>query len=95
MNWDAQDYRVMKILYLPKHVNVAKGDSVFTSGFNNIYPEGIYLGNVNEIQIENNESFHDVSMKLVNDFSELKHAFVIENKRKVEILEMEKFNENE
>ena len=95
MKWDTKDYRKMIINYLTKHVKVVKGDSVFTSGFNSIYPEGIYLGKVSEVRSQKDKSFHDVKIDLVNNFSQLKHAYVVVNKRIEEIKEVEELSENE
>ena len=89
MKWNADNFRHMKINYLTKHAKVEKGDSVYTSGYNSIYPEGIYLGRIIDIGVEEDKSFYDVKMDLANDFSQVKYAYVVVNKRLEEIKEVE------
>ena len=95
MNWDGLDYKYMNIESLPKHEKVYVKDSVFTSGYSTLYPEGIFLGIVEEVEIENDRSFYTIRMKLVNNFSELKYAYLVKNQRKVEIVEIDELGENE
>lgn len=88
MNWDGEDYQYSKILHLPKHVKVAKGDSIFTSGYGNIFPEEILVAIVTEVVTEKDKSFHEIKVKLVNNFSSLKSAYVVIDKMKQEKTEL-------
>jgi len=89
VKWDGEDPRFAKLLYIPRHVKVNKGDTILTSGFNAVYPSNIPIGTIEEIQLRENESFYDLTIRLMEDFSSLTYVYVIENPKKEERLEIE------
>lgn len=84
LNWSGSDYGVCNVIHLPKHVKVQKGDSIYTSGFGGIFPEEVYVGKISVVNTQKDKSFHEIEMELVNDFSILKSAYVVIDKRKEE-----------
>ena len=52
VKWPGGDYRTALLDYIPLHVKPAKGDTVMTSGFNTVFPEGIMVGTISSVQKE-------------------------------------------
>ncbi len=81
------------LLYVPRHVTVQPGDSIVTSGYNAIFPPGVPIGKVESVDIEENETFYDIQIRLFNDFTRLSYVYVIKNKFKAEKDSIENIHE--
>ena len=88
--WDGLDYRYANLLEIPFHVDVEVGDTVVTSGYSSIFPEGIMIGTVQSFEQPKGENYYDISVKLSTNFKALSYVEVIENKGKSEMDELEK-----
>jgi len=80
VQWDGKSPEYAKVLYVPRHYNLALGDTVVTSGFNAVYPNGITIGVISKLTLPENASFFDVQIKFVNDFTSLSLVEVVLNK---------------
>lgn len=84
--WYGKNPRKANIIYLPKHIKIAKGDTIITSGYNAVYPYGVLIGVVDEVKTDVSlESTERISIKLSTDFSNLGYVYVVENKLKPEL----------
>lgn len=93
IQWDGMNPDFVKLEYIPRHVKVAKGDSVLTSGYNAIFPEGIMVGHIEEVHLTD-ELFYDLKVKLSQDFRKLSYVEVVRNSLKHELDSLnESFNE--
>jgi rod shape-determining protein MreC len=88
IQWDGLNPEFVKLEYIPRHVQVAKGDSVLTSGYNAIFPEGIMVGHVEEVRLTD-ELFYDLKVKLSQDFRKLSYVEVVRNSLKQELDSLE------
>jgi rod shape-determining protein MreC len=77
VQWDGTSPDYIKLLYLPRHVQPAKGDTIVTSGYNSVYPEGLMVGIIDEITLKDEALFYDVQVKLSQDFRKLVYLAVI------------------
>ena len=64
-------------------MDVAEGDTIVTSGYSAIFPEGIPVGTVDEASVENG-NFYRIKVKLFTDFRHLTYVDVIRNLQKEE-----------
>lgn len=87
--WDGVDYRRALLKDIPFHVNIAKGDTVVTSGFSAIFPEGVKLGIVDEVLSSSGGNFQDVKVLLSNDFKSLSYVKVVGDLMKEERINLE------
>ena len=85
VQWDGRDPRIVKLLYIPRHVIPRVGDRVVTSGFNSIFPPGVEIGTVKEWTEIEDDSFLDITIELSTDFSSVAFVYVIENSMKQEL----------
>ncbi len=77
VEWDGYDPDYVKLRYIPLHVKPALGDTVVTSGYSGVFPSDILIGTISEINPSNETSFHDLRVKLAQDFRKLSYVTVI------------------
>lgn len=83
-NWDGKDPSTAKLLFVPRHVKIALGDTIVTSGYSGLFPEGIMVGTVKEKSITGDATFYDIKLELATDFYQLQHVYVVKNRYKAE-----------
>jgi rod shape-determining protein MreC len=83
VQWDGKNPDYVKLKYVPTHVTAAKGDTIITSGYNAVYPEGIMVGYIDEIK-RDETLFYDITVKLSQDFRKLSFVEVVKNHLKHE-----------
>ena len=93
--WDGVDPHLIKLMDIPRHKSVNKGDSVVTSGFNLTFPPGILVGRVRSVGVQPNQTFHDITLDLATNFSNLSFVYVVENRLQSAQDQLEKQVENE
>ncbi len=83
-SWDGESPSKGIVQYVPRHVNVKKGDTVVTSGYNAIFDEGTMVGIVDVVELPENAAFYNIKLRLATDFNTLSYVYVIKNSLKVE-----------
>jgi rod shape-determining protein MreC len=89
ISWDGNDYQYVKLNEIPFHVNLNKGDTIVTSGYSLIFPEGILIGTISDFSKEKGGNFYDITVKLSVDFKSVEYVYVINNLYKKELLDLE------
>jgi len=84
IQWDGLDPNLVEFKYIPRHVDPVVGDSVVTSGYNAIFPEGIMIGIIDEVKLSDEALFYDLKVKLSQDFRKLSFVAVVRNHRQQE-----------
>jgi len=87
--WDGISYREAILSEVPQHANVAIGDTVETSGYSSMFPEGIFIGEVVSYKTQKG-NFHDVRVKLEVDFKRLRRVNVVKFTNHMEQKELER-----
>ena len=93
--WDGVDPHLMKLNDISLTKPVSIGDSVVTSQFNSTFPPGILVGRVRTVGVQPNQTFHDITLNLATNFSNLSFVYVVENRLQAEQEQLEKQIENE
>ncbi len=88
IHWDGNSLVKTKLMFVPKHIVLQKGDTVVTSGYNSIFPEGITVGYVDSYEL-NDDGYFDIDVNLSNDFSNLGYVYIVKNPLKEERIELE------
>lgn len=86
--WEGDDYRIASLTEIPLHVDVQKGDTVITSGYSSIFPEGIVIGIVQDLTQPEGENYHAIDVRLSVDFKALSHVEIIDFQKKDELDEL-------
>ncbi|HAQ64922.1 MAG TPA: rod shape-determining protein MreC [Bacteroidales bacterium] len=76
--WEGTNYRRISLLNLPVHVPLRVGDSVVTSGFSIIFPEGIPIGRIRKFKPDQGD-YYSISLDLFTDFNALGWVYVVKN----------------
>jgi len=80
IQWDGEQADQVKLKFIARHVPIAIGDTILTSGFNSVFPEGIHVGYVQDVRININESFYDIDVKLATSFDNLNMTYIVKDK---------------
>lgn len=89
VQWDGSDPRFANLLYIPRHVQLLSGDTVVTSGYNAVFPEGVLVGIIREINLKEEAPFHEIKIELAQDFTKLAFVEIVKSNLKHEIDSLE------
>ncbi|MGL1885280.1 MAG: rod shape-determining protein MreC [Reichenbachiella sp.] len=93
--WDGEDPMLASIKYLPRHINLAIGDSISTSGYNSIFPANEMVGIVTELSLTDAATFYNAKIELTTDFYELNTVYLLSLQGKEEIDSLNNLVEHE
>ncbi len=94
IEWDGDDYQIADLREIPFHVELEVGDTIVTSGYSTVFPEGLMIGTVQSFFQPEGESFYTIRVKLATDFKSIHFVNVIENRDKKELIKLEERKEN-
>lgn len=89
VQWDGEDPLTAELKFVPRHLNLAIGDTVMTSGFGSVFPEDYLIGFVQDVELRSESAFYDARVRLATDFTRLHTAYIVEIRDKQEKLELE------
>jgi rod shape-determining protein MreC len=90
ISWDGKDYRKAQLNEIPFHIKLIKGDTLITSGYSSMFPEGIMVGTISDFDLNDGKDFYNININLSTDFMSLNHVYVISNLFKEEQEKLEK-----
>jgi rod shape-determining protein MreC len=88
-NWDGKDFKYINLADIPYHVKLKKGDTVITSGFSTIFPEGIEIGIIENFDFNEGNDFYNIVVRLSTEFNKINHVYVVRHKKKNEFKQIE------
>ncbi|BDS14808.1 rod shape-determining protein MreC [Aureispira anguillae] len=89
MVWDGLDSRYMTLESVPKHADIHKGDTIVTSGYSTIFPEGILIGAIDSFYKAPGVNFYTIKVALFNDMNRVQYVYVVSNLLKEERIKLE------
>lgn len=66
-----------KMVYIPKDASIMIGDPVETSGLGGVYPKGLFIGRIKEINTQQGELYKEVIVEPAVDFQRIREVLVI------------------
>jgi rod shape-determining protein MreC len=84
VQWDGADPKLIDLKYIPRHVELKVGDTIVTSGYNAVFPEGILIGVIQNIRLKEEAQFHTVKIALSQDFGKLAFVEIVKSNLKPE-----------
>ncbi len=85
LQWDGKDPRRMTLADIPEYLTVQEKDSVFTTGYSNIFPTGQLIGLVEQIEVQPGTGSKELTVLLSNDPLTSSHAYVVQDLFKEEL----------
>lgn len=87
--WEGEDSRKATLLEIAKHVKFNVGDTVVTTVYSSVFPEGVMVGTVEDSELKTGDNFYKIKIKLSTNFFNLSHVYIVNNLQKAEQLELE------
>lgn len=89
MVWEGYDARTGSLKDIAKHVKLAVGDTIVTSSFSAIFPEGVMIGKIGKLNSNTGVNFQEIDVRLSTPFSSLSHVYIVDNVMKEEQQQLE------
>lgn len=85
LQWNGEDYRYALIEDIPRYADIAEGDTIITDSRSLVFPEGVMIGIAQAKELQSDQNFYAVKVKLAVDFSRLEHLYIIQDKLQPEL----------
>jgi len=96
LDWSGEDYRFANLKDIARHVELALGDTLITSGYvKSTFPEGIPVGYIEDFKIKESDAYYNIKVKLAVNFRTLSHVKVINYMNYKEQTDLEKASEEQ
>jgi rod shape-determining protein MreC len=92
--WNGIDYTVGNLNDIPNHVEVLEGDTVVTSGYSSIFPDGIIIGFVKSIEKQPGDPYYTIQVQFSEDIKKVAQVYVVNNLFKEEKQNIENSADN-
>lgn len=79
IQWDGKDPQAIRLNFIPRHVKPIVGDTVVSSGYSGVFPNGILIGTIDEIELREEAPFYELRVRLAEDFRKLSFVTVIKS----------------
>ncbi|MEP7143945.1 MAG: rod shape-determining protein MreC [Ferruginibacter sp.] len=86
--WDGKEPNRLSLIDIRKSAKVAKGDTVYTSGFTATFPYGLMIGTIEEVVSDKSTNNYIIKLKSAANFANLQYVYALENFQKDEINRM-------
>lgn len=84
IKWAGTNPRLVNLHYIPRHVDPIVGDTIVTSGYNAVFPQGILVGTVASVALSEEAPFYEIKVELAQDFAKLAFVEIIRSNLKSE-----------
>lgn len=89
MTWNGRNSKKMTLEAIPKHAKLVKGDTIVTSGYSSMFPEGIIIGTIDTFVIDPGSNFYNIQVNLAADLNSIQYVYIVddlmrEEKKKIE-----------
>lgn len=77
LNWDGGNPLYAWMNDVPRYAKINTGDVIETSGFSSVFPEGLFVGKVNQVRNSKDGLSYRIKVHLGTDFARLRDVSVI------------------
>jgi len=88
--WDGVSPYTGSVINIPEHITAAVGDTIVTSGYSSIFPEGVMIGTVKKVSLNPSTAWNDLTIAYATNFMSIRYVNVIVNSHFEELLNLEK-----
>lgn len=90
ISWPGRDARHLMLSEVPKYAEVAVGDTIVTTGYSLYFPEGIVIGEVEDLDVIESTASYNISVRMGADMSKLRNVILVDNREARERYNLEK-----
>jgi rod shape-determining protein MreC len=83
--WGGTDQYYGTLKDIPGHVLINIGDTIVTSGYSSIFPEGVVIGTIADYSLIEGNNFYLIKIKFSVDYNQLVYVEVVTNLLKGEV----------
>lgn len=87
--WNGGNPNRVRLMDVPRLAPILVGDTIVTDGKSTIFPRGLLVGKIVDYNLGESDDYYTLEIELFNDMTNLNHVYVIENRHKDEILQLE------
>jgi rod shape-determining protein MreC len=88
LNWNGSSSYYATLVDIPHHVKIGEGDTIVTSGYGGVFPEGYMIGTISSFRLKGG-NYYEIKVKLSTEFRKLDYVQVIMNYAKTQIDSLE------
>jgi rod shape-determining protein MreC len=90
--WNGKDYNLVQLIDIPRRVPIKIGDTILTGAASSIFPENILIGTIKKFDLDVSKSSYSIDVQLFNDMTNIKNVYIINNKNRTELKQLEAQN---
>ena len=90
--WDGRKYSEAIVREIPEHVDIGVGDTIMTSGYSALFPAGVNVGTILEVNEPRGGGFKNLRLGLSTDFKKLSRVYIIYSRGRDERINLEEQN---
>jgi len=94
LTWNGKDYQHVDLNEIPFHVELEVGDTVVTSGYSSVFPEGILVGTIASFTRPEGENYYTIDVLLSENLKSVAYVEVIDNTGMEELRTLKSETEN-
>lgn len=87
--WKGSEAGYVNLEYIPRHVKPVVGDTILTSGYSGVFPEGIMVGRIAEVELSEEAPFYNLKVAVAQDFRKLSYVIVVKSNLRPELDSLE------
>ncbi|WP_426061136.1 rod shape-determining protein MreC [Hymenobacter sp. B1770] len=84
IRWLGDDPTHVALDNVLRETELVKGDTIVTSGYNAVFPEGIFIGTIDSFVKEPDKNFWTIRVRLAVNFANLTYVYVVTSRPKIE-----------
>jgi rod shape-determining protein MreC len=84
IKWQGDDPTHALLDNVLRETKLVRGDTVMTSSYNSVFPEGIFIGTIESFVKEPDKNFWTIRVKLGVNFANLTYVYIVTNRNKPE-----------
>jgi rod shape-determining protein MreC len=89
LSWDGKDINKVILSDIPQNAPVSLGDTIETTGYSVIFPEGVMVGTVSDFEKAGGD-FYKITVSIKTEFKKIHFVDIVGNMKKTEETELEK-----
>jgi len=93
--WDGKNCKYAILKDIPTHVDVKQGDTIITGSYSNLFPEGILIGTVADVNNKKGDDFLNIKVLFSIDYRTITWVYVVNDLMKEEINKLRQSTEIE